>query len=108
MPTNRDRRLQRARVARHRTKERPDSFQNIFLYHDPRLLASSEQQQEQPAWSIIDDLREALDAPPVPRQEEEDPTPVARGTEEEAQPPSPVAIQELDPIDIGGDLSGSF
>lgn len=108
MPTNRDRRLQRARVARYRRKERPHSFQNMFLYHDPRLLASSEQQQEQPPWSIIDDLREALDGPPVPRQEEEDPILAVHDTEEQAGPLSPVAVQDLDPINIGGDLSGTF
>lgn len=108
MPTQRQRKLWRARASRyyHRQTqpdptEVPTSFHNTFLYHDPRLLPTT----DQPPWSIIDDLREALDANPTPRQE--DPIlPIPYNDEEEEGAPSPI-IPIGDPSDSPSDAESS-
>lgn len=65
----------RLNVARHRRRHNggqtghaePDPFRNLFLLHDPRLLPNQPVQPE-PTCSIVDDLRDALDADPPLRE----------------------------------------
>lgn len=69
----------RARMARYRARLKdggappglPDLFQHLFLTHDSRMVADSSPAAD-PAWSVLDDLRDALDAIPAEREEESD------------------------------------
>lgn len=67
----------RTRVARYRARQRTqasqvessqtDHFRSIFLEHDPRAVPIQTSRDSDPEWSMMDDLREALEIPPSER-----------------------------------------
>lgn len=60
----------RARIRDERAEEPQDGFhqfQNIFLSFDPRAVPEPPR-VEYPHWTVLDDLRESLDATPVARE----------------------------------------
>jgi hypothetical protein len=60
-------RMARLRAGRTDPPTAPERFHNLFLTSDSRLMAASA--PAEPAWSVLDDLRDALGAIPIKREE---------------------------------------